>query len=53
VIGNDGGGGEEMVRSSEGRSFQRRGGVIDSLVSVLLYGSESEKEDEVLVAEIT
>jgi len=23
VIGNDGGGGEEMVRSSGGRSFQR------------------------------
>ena len=25
MIGNDGGGGEEMVRSSGGRSFQRRG----------------------------
>jgi len=29
VIGNDGGGGEEMARSSGGRSFQRRGAVID------------------------
>ena len=29
MIGNDGGGGEEMVRSSFGRSFQRRGAVID------------------------
>ena len=29
MIGNDGGGGEEMVRSSGGRSFQRRGAVID------------------------
>jgi len=28
VIGNDSGGGEEMVRSSGGRSFQRRGAVI-------------------------
>ena len=25
MIGNDGGGGEEMVRSSGGRSFRRRG----------------------------
>jgi len=29
VIGNDGGGGKEMVRSSGGRPFQRRGGVMD------------------------
>ena len=29
VIGNDGGGGKEMVRSSGGRSFQRRGAVMD------------------------
>jgi len=29
VLGNDGGGGQEMVRSSGGRSFQRRGGVMD------------------------
>ena len=28
VIGNDGGGGKEMVRGSGGRSFQRRGAVI-------------------------
>src|SRR6218665_1551818 len=29
LIGNDGGGGKEMVRSSGGRSFQRRGAVMD------------------------
>src|SRR6218665_1609435 len=29
VIGNDGGGGKEMVRSSGGRSFQRRDAVMD------------------------
>jgi len=29
VIGNDGGGGKEMVRSSGGRSFQRRGAGMD------------------------
>jgi len=29
VIGNDGGVGKKMVRSSGGRSFQRRGAVID------------------------
>ena len=29
VIGNDGGGCKEMVRSSGGRSFQRRGAVMD------------------------
>ena len=29
VIGNDGGGGKEMVWSSGGRSFQRRGAVTD------------------------
>ena len=29
VIGNDGGGGKEMVRSSGGRSFQRRSAVMD------------------------
>jgi len=29
VIDNDGGGGKEMVRSSGGRSFQRRGPVMD------------------------
>ena len=29
MIGNDGGGGEEMVPSSGGRSFQRRGTVMD------------------------
>ena len=29
VIGNDGGGGKEMVRSSGGRSFQSRGAVMD------------------------
>ena len=29
VIGNDGGGGKEIVRSSGGRSFQRRGAVMD------------------------
>jgi len=29
VIGNGGGGGKEMVRSSGGRSFQRRGAVMD------------------------
>jgi len=28
-IGNDGGGDKEMVRSSGGRSFQRRGAVMD------------------------
>ena len=28
MIGNDGGGGEEMVRSSDGRSFQRRGDML-------------------------
>ena len=30
VIGNDGGGGKEMVRSSGGRSFQRGGAVMDT-----------------------
>ena len=30
MIGNDGGGGKEMVRSSGGRSFQRRGAVMDT-----------------------
>ena len=29
VIGNDGDGGKEMVRSSGGRSFQRRSAVMD------------------------
>ena len=29
MIGNDGGVGEEMVRSSGGRSFQRRGALMD------------------------
>jgi len=29
MIGNDGGGDKEMVRSSGGRSFQRRGAVMD------------------------
>ena len=29
VVGNDGGGGNEMVRSLGGRSFQRRGAVMD------------------------
>ena len=29
MIGNDGGGGKEMVLSSGGRSFQRRGAVLD------------------------
>ena len=29
VIGNNGGGGKEMVRSSDGRSFQIRGAVMD------------------------
>ena len=29
MIGNDGGGGEEMVRSLGGRSFQRCGAAID------------------------
>ena len=29
VIGNDGGGGKEMVRSLGGRSFQRHGAVMD------------------------
>ena len=29
MIGNDGGGVKEMVRSSGGRSFQRRGAVMD------------------------
>jgi len=29
VIGNDGGGGKEMVRSSGGRSFKSRGAVMD------------------------
>ena len=29
VIGNDGGGGKEMVRSSGGRSFQRCGAVMN------------------------
>ena len=29
VIGNDSGGGKEMVRSSGGRSFHRRGAVMD------------------------
>jgi len=29
VIGNGGGVGKEMMRSSDGRSFQRRGAVMD------------------------
>ena len=29
MIGNNGGGGKEMVRSSGGRSFQRCGAVMD------------------------
>jgi len=29
VIGNDGGGGKEMIRTLDGRSFQRRGAVMD------------------------
>ena len=29
VIGNDGGGGKEMVRSSGGRSFKRRIGLLE------------------------
>src|SRR6218665_381063 len=29
VIGNDGGGGKEMIRTLDGRSFQIRGAVLD------------------------
>ena len=33
MIGNDGGGGKEMVRSSGGRSFHRRGSIFVLLVT--------------------
>jgi len=39
VIGNDGGGGKEMVRSSGGRPFQRRGAPCSDG-----YGSVGEHE---------
>ena len=36
MIGNDGGGGEEMVRSSGGRSFQRHGAVLDNDSAIIM-----------------
>ncbi len=36
MIGNDGGGGEEMVRGSGGRSFQRRGAVMDNDSAIIM-----------------
>ena len=35
MIGNDGGGGKEMVQSSGGRSFQRRGAVMDMAIALV------------------
>ena len=43
MIGNDGGGGEEMVRSSGGRSFQRRGAVIDMARAVGKHEMRSDR----------
>ena len=40
VIGNDG---EEMVRCSDGRSFQRRGAVIDNYGSVGKHEMRSDR----------
>ena len=36
MIGNDGGGGEEMVRGPGGRSFQRRGTVLDNDSAIIM-----------------
>ena len=36
MIGNDSGGGEEMVRGSGGRSFQRRGAVLDNDYAIII-----------------
>ena len=36
MIGNDGGGDEEMVRGSGGRSFQRRGAVLDNVSAIIM-----------------
>src|SRR6218665_2890339 len=41
VIGNDGGGGKGMVRSSGGRSFQRRGAVMDNSVPRIVFSALS------------
>ena len=43
VIGNDGGGGKEMVRSSGGRSFQRRGAVMDMARLENMYEMRSDR----------
>ena len=36
MFGNDGGGGEEMVRGPDGRSFQRRGAVLDNDSAIII-----------------
>ena len=36
MIGNDSGGGKEMVRSSGGRSFQRRGAVLENDSAIII-----------------
>ena len=36
MIGNDGGVGEEMVRGSGGRSFQRRAAVLDNDSAIII-----------------
>ena len=44
MIGNDRGGGKEMVRSLGGRSFQRRGAVMDG--SVVEHEMKSDRGRE-------
>ena len=51
MIGNDGGGDKEMVRSSGGRSFQRRGAVMDmaqleNMRWEVIGGRERVKQDD-------
>ena len=36
MIGNDRGGGKETVRSSGGRSFQKRGAVLDNDSAIIM-----------------
>ena len=52
MIGNDGGGGKEMVRSSGGRSFQRNETVVsetvvsETVVSETVETVSSQKQSE-------
>ena len=48
MIGNDGGGGKEMVRSSGGRSFTRRGAVawLENMRLEVTVGRKRVRQDD-------